>query len=393
MVIISYHFHFEKDQHWLNNRIQAKMRLQRLKKRFMKDENFFKDYSNFMEDLFQKGYAEKSPNVSDGNKWCIPHHGVYHPAKPGKIRVVFDCSAEYLGYALNKQLIPGPDLTNQIVGVLIRFREKQVAFMGDIEAMFYQVRIPKCQQSMLRFLWWEGSNFNNQPTDHQICVHVFGGTSSPCCCNYALKRTAIDKEIQFGPEAPKTLMRNFYVDDLLKSTPNAQSAISLLKTVRKMCKAGGFKLDKFISNNTVVLKSLQKDQRMKDVKDADLSSGELPVEIALGDQWNIAEDTFGFKIAAEEKPLTRHGLLSTMSSVYDSLCFAAPFILEGRIIIQKLCKESSAWDKPITRRSRNEWNIWKEKLRNLEKIKVARCFKSRRFSKVKNASVPYFRSI
>ena len=59
MVIISYHFHFEKDQHWLNNRIQAKMRLQRLKKRFMKDENFFKDYSNFMEDLFQKGYAEK----------------------------------------------------------------------------------------------------------------------------------------------------------------------------------------------------------------------------------------------------------------------------------------------------------------------------------------------
>ena len=59
--------------------------------------------------------------------------------------MVFDCSAEYLGYALNKQLIPGPDLTNQIVGVLIRFREEQDAFMGDIEAMFYQVGIPKCQ--------------------------------------------------------------------------------------------------------------------------------------------------------------------------------------------------------------------------------------------------------
>ena len=125
------------------------MRLQGLKKRFVKDQNFFKGYNNFMEDLFQKGYAEKSPNASDGNKSYISHHGMYHPAKPGKIRVLFDYSVEYLGYALNNQLIPGPDLTKQTVGVLIRFREEQVAFMGGIEAMFYQVWIPKCQQSML----------------------------------------------------------------------------------------------------------------------------------------------------------------------------------------------------------------------------------------------------
>ena len=66
---------------------------------------------------------------------------MYHPAKPGKIRVVFDCSAEYLEYALNKQLIPGPDLTNQIVGVLVRFREEQLAFMGNI-VVFYGNVLP-----------------------------------------------------------------------------------------------------------------------------------------------------------------------------------------------------------------------------------------------------------
>ena len=84
-----------------------------------------------------------------------------------------------------------------------------------------------------------------------------------------------------------------------------------------MHKAGRFKLGKFISNNTMVLKSLQDDQRRKGVKDADLSSGELPVERALGVQWNINEDTFGFKIAAEEKPLTHCGLLSTLSFFYN----------------------------------------------------------------------------
>ena len=92
----------KRDQHWPNNRIKAKMRLQGLKKRLMKGEKFFKDYSNFMEDLFQKGHAEKSPNASDDNKWYIPHHDVRNPVKPGKIWVVFDCSVEYLGYALDK---------------------------------------------------------------------------------------------------------------------------------------------------------------------------------------------------------------------------------------------------------------------------------------------------
>ena len=75
------------------------------------------------------------------------------------------------------------------------------------------------------------------------------------------------------------------------------------------------------------------------------------------------------KIAAEGKPLTRRGLLSTLSSVYGPFGLAAPFILEGRIIIQKLCKENSAWDEPILRRSKHQWNIWKEKFRNLEKMK------------------------
>ena len=108
-----------------------------------------------------------------------------------------------------------------------------------------------------------------------------------------LQLTMKSSLVQFA----KTLMINFYVDDLLKSTPGAQSAISLVKAVTKRCKASGFKLGKFISNNTVVLKSLQEDQRRKGVKDSDLSSGEMLVEKALGVRWNIDEDSFGFKTA------------------------------------------------------------------------------------------------
>ena len=94
-----------------------------------------------------------------------------------------------------------------------------------------------------------------------------------------------------------------------------------------------------------------------------------------------------------QEPLTSCGILSTLSSVYNPLGFAAPFILEGRIIIQKLCKENSAWDETIPRRSKDEWNMLKEKLRSLEKIKVARCFKPTEFSKIKDVSVHHFSDV
>ena len=51
--------------------------------------------------------------------WYIPHHGVYHPSKTGKIRVVFDLSAEFHGISINMALLAGLDLTNQRVGALL----------------------------------------------------------------------------------------------------------------------------------------------------------------------------------------------------------------------------------------------------------------------------------
>ena len=71
----------------------------------------------------------------------MPHHGVYYPLKLEKIRVVFDCSSEYRGRSFNKELLDGPDLTNQIVGTLIKIRQDKVAFVADIEKMSFQVYV------------------------------------------------------------------------------------------------------------------------------------------------------------------------------------------------------------------------------------------------------------
>jgi len=69
-----------------------------LKKKFLRDEQYKEDYVKLMNDMIAKGYAERVTPVEakSGKKVIfIPHLGVYHPKKPQKIRVVFDCSAEF----------------------------------------------------------------------------------------------------------------------------------------------------------------------------------------------------------------------------------------------------------------------------------------------------------
>jgi hypothetical protein len=108
-----------------NNRAAAEKRLLSLGRRLAKDTNLHERYKAGINDLLNKGYAEPVPddelNASPGTTWYIPHHTVVNPNKPEKLRIVFDCAAEYQGTSLNKNVLQGPDLTNSLIGVLLRF--------------------------------------------------------------------------------------------------------------------------------------------------------------------------------------------------------------------------------------------------------------------------------
>ena len=196
-----------------NNRSAAEQRLAGLKRKLQNDDKFRADYVAFMNRVIEKGYAPRieqdGPPVKEGRIWYIPHHGVYHPQKPGKIRVVFDCSTKFLGKSLNDHLLQGPDLTNKLLSVLTRFRQEKIAFMADIEQMFYQVKVKEDDQDFLRFLWWPNGDLTKEPQEFRMSVHLFSAASSPGCSNYALKLTADDHEAEFGNEAADTLRRNF----------------------------------------------------------------------------------------------------------------------------------------------------------------------------------------
>ena len=82
-----------------------------------------------------------------------------------------------------------------------------MAFMADIKSMLYQVLAPPHQRSLLRYLWWEESNLPKKAVDYQTCTLIFGGTSSPSCSNFAMKKAATDNSDKFGQEAAKTVIK------------------------------------------------------------------------------------------------------------------------------------------------------------------------------------------
>ena len=184
-----------------------------LKRKLLRDNNLLEDYQVYMSDLIADSYAKLATvDGPIGKTWYISHHGIYHPEKPGILRVDFDCLAKYKGICLNDILLQGPDITNNLVGVLYRFRRESIAVQGDIQLMFHHVKIPFQDQDYFRFLWWKDGDLKTSlQVVYKMTVYIFGTVCSPACAYFALRRTAEDHAILYDPAILEAVNTSFYV--------------------------------------------------------------------------------------------------------------------------------------------------------------------------------------
>ena len=231
-----------------NNYYAALVQLKSLERRLEKDPKLKSNYIKTVHDDIQKGYVipvgEFNPDYRTSRDWYLPHHPVVNPNKPGKVRRVLNGASKFHGKSLNSCLLTGPDLLQDLLNVLLRFRQYQYAVSADIEGMFLQVGVPPSDQTCLRFLW-RGDPTQNVET-LQYARHIFGARDSPMCANFALQQTARDNEATY-PLAAKAVQQKFYMDDYLDSVECPETALKLSQELIKMPKLGGFKLTKFIS--------------------------------------------------------------------------------------------------------------------------------------------------
>lgn len=93
---------------------------------------------------------------------------------------------------------------------------------------------------------------------------------------------AEDRRMHFPEETIRTVLKNFYADDSLKSVGTTEGAINIVYDRCKLVTLVGFWLTKWISNDRKVLEVIPVEEREKGVKNLDLDHSSLPVERPLG---------------------------------------------------------------------------------------------------------------
>ena len=123
-----------------NNYMAALAMLKSTENRLRKNEENMKMYCSQIADMLERAAAKKiSKDLLDtyqGPVFYLSHHEVLKPDSISTpMRIVFNSSARFANHVLNEYWAKGPDLMNNLLGVLLRFREKKVGIAGDIRKM------------------------------------------------------------------------------------------------------------------------------------------------------------------------------------------------------------------------------------------------------------------
>ena len=177
-------------------------RFHSLDKKFKQHPEFGEKYKNIVNDYISKGHAVKLSPEEAKHRSPVTNYGVTNVSKSGKVRVVFDASAQFDKTCLNEKLLKGPDYLNKLIGIIFRFRREPYIVIWDIWQMYHQIKVAENDQDALRFAWRD--NTNKEIVDHVMKVHIFGKVDSPCIGNSIIKRTASDQSSQYENEIKET---------------------------------------------------------------------------------------------------------------------------------------------------------------------------------------------
>ena len=374
-----------------NNYNAAFAMLRSTERRLMKNPDQARLYQMQIDDMVKRGVAKRLSSSEmqeyNGPIYYLSHHEVMKPDSDSTpCRLVFNSSARYMNNTLNDYWAKGPDLLNNLLGVLIRFRENEVAIVGDISKMYHTVKTSVLDQHTHRFLWRDMES-NRSPDIYVITSVSFGDKPAGAIAQLALRKTA-ESESDKYPQAADTLIKNTYMDDVLDSANSVHDAKKLTRDVDEVLSKGGFVIKKWTTTSETS-------------GFRDMCTGEKTVEEdskVLGITWNAQTDEFGFKtklnfsekkrkirsspnLKQEEirsrtpKDLTKRMILSQVNGIYDPLGLTTPFTIRAKMMMRELSMENSGWDDPVTEETRKCWMSFFEEMFDAEEITYPRAVK------------------
>lgn len=319
-------------------------------------------------------YVRKVPSdeakPAPGQSFTIPVFNVHNPAKPDKVRLVFDCAAVVDGVSLNKELLTGPDFTVPLLHILQRFRCKKIGISADLKDMYHRVIVRPEDRPFLRFLWRE------QPEDevamYELCVLPFGATCSPSLAQYVKNKNA-ERFLGTYEKAVHAIQFEHYIDDWLGGAATEEEVIRLALQVQHIHQSAGFHMHKFMSNSRAVLVAMGASTTQEEVELSDSS--------ILGMTWQTSSDLLKLRFRVDRFPVgwldgttrpTKRQMLSVVMSIYDPLGLVSYLTVEGRIVLREAWREQSDWDTPLSDMIQRRWSEWTRHLSQVKDVAVTR---------------------
>lgn len=339
----------------------ALARFNQLERRLARDDELRRKYVEFMDEYLRMGHMREAPGEPIGTSYYIPHHHVTR-----KFRVVFDASMQSSsGRSLNDIQYCGEKLQGDLFEILVRFRNYKVAMAADIEKMFRQVAVNESQYDLQRILWRR--NTHEPIKEYQLLRVTYGTTSAGYNAVRAMHQCADDNASQF-PLGANAIKKNFYVDDLLAGADDAMEAMELRRQIIKSLEAGGFPLRKWKSNDPWLRQMFSRDQT-----DGEVNLGDNDTTI-LGMIWLPATDQFGIKVGENvmERNPTKLTVIRDVAKLFDPIGMLAPFVVRGKILIQRTWKRGLDWKTPLPCDLRNAWEEIHNDIRLLQDIRIPR---------------------
>ena len=381
-----------RDPHELpDNRCSVLAKLKSTEKRLLRDENYAQIYKRQIDDMISRGVARKvsSNELSEyeGPIHYIAHHAVFKPeSKSTPCRIVFNSSANYHGHILNEYFAKGPDIMNKLLGVLLRFREERIGFIGDISKMFYSIKIPRRDQMTHLFLWRD-LMLEKEPDTYAITAVNIGDRPSATIAIVALKKTAERKKQEF-PEAAKTITDNSYMDDIIDSVSNEQKASKRTEEIEEVLGSGNFKIKEW-----TITGIKKEDNNMTKDQENLKALTELPVnntttEKVLGMKWDFQKDNIMYDIKKHHmKPdnitnyvnteyISKRQILAIVNGIYDPLGLISPFTVKAKILMRRIWAHKTIdWDDPIPESLKKEWESFFNEICMLQSLNFPRSIK------------------
>lgn len=343
---------------------RAKHCLLSLERRLKGDDSFSKMYKEFMREYKNLGHmSECKPNIELPH-YFIPHHGVLRECSTTtKLRVVFNASSPTSSrVSFNDIQMIGPTVQDDLLSILLRFRQHKYVLVADVEKMYRQIVVHEADRPLQQIIWRE--NESDSLKSYALNRVSYGTASAPYLASRCLKQIGIECK---DPTIADIIIHDFYVDDLLTGSDFISEALRIREQVSAELASACMPLRKWKSNEPQLLSQASHQPSLE------LKLGDAEPNKTLGLGWDSESDQFHFPVnPVIVKGKTKRDILSVIAQIFDPLGILSPFIISMKLILQRLWLQRLSWDEELPSEIYQAWIETVHSLPHLSSLRIPR---------------------